>query len=430
MKQEIYWLKNRAVLQAILTPEDGKKRRRVLATFQKLEDLRLTEDTASRIKDGRYIPKAREASKVRDLREEFINSKLKEAAEKLGLEVGDKSTGLTLGYAIHQWNKEVFAGSKEAEGKKAPEGETIILSELRCLNRILGSVKLDDLTVQKITQALHPWHPSQGKSPWTYNGLLRNLSRVLTWCASRKRNWIDLNPIISTGRKEDSLFVEAQSRHDYLTPEEYKLLLTECERSKNEHLFDAVVLAVHTGTRKGELMNALWTDFDQENDRLIFTWTKNGESKSVALEETASQIMQDRIKVRAIYSNRIFPRLSKWGRASEKKTGIEYDLKAAPDFLQGLKKALIRAGLRCPVGCTKDHSDQSWHREHYPHRKINWHTLRHTCASLIANNGGTLQDIQAHLGQSSPQSAQIYKHLVDDYTKKTSSILEKALKAS
>ena len=173
MKQEIYWLKNRAVLQAILTPEDGKKRRRVLATFQKLEDLRLTEDTASRIKDGRYIPKAREASKVRDLREEFINSKLKEAAEKLGLEVGDKSTGLTLGYAIHQWNKEVFAGSKEAEGKKAPEGETIILSELRCLNRILGSVKRDDLTVQKITQALHPWHPSQGKSPWTYNGLLR-----------------------------------------------------------------------------------------------------------------------------------------------------------------------------------------------------------------------------------------------------------------
>ena len=424
MKKEIYWNKGRKTVQAFLVPDGGIEKRRTLSTFKKLEQLGLTENTAKRVLEGLYTYK-RESAELRDKREAYLSEKLLEASEKLGLEVGDKSSGLTLGYAIEAWNKQVFAGSKEAEGKKAPEGETIILSELRCLNRILGSVKLDDLTVTRIVQALEPWHPSNGKSPWTYNGLLRNLSRVLTWCASRKRNWIDINPIVSTGKKDDSLFHPAHPRHDWLTHDEFDLLLEECKKSRNEDLHDAVLLSVHTGTRKSELMNAKWSDFDEKNGRLIFNWTKNGEAKAIDLEERASEILMKRKKVRAIYSNRIFPRLSKWMNSSEDK-----DLKKAPDFLQGLKKALVRAGLRCPVGCTKDHSDESWFRPHYKHRKINWHSLRHTCASLIANNGGSLGDIQKHLGQESSQSAKIYKHLTVGYTKKTSSILEKALKAS
>ncbi len=75
-----------------------------------------------------------------------------------------------------------------------------------------------------------------------------------------------------------------------------------------------------------------------DNGRLIFSFTKNGQSKSVTLDSTATEIMHKRMKVRAIYSNRIFPRQAKWMNNSENK-----DLKQAPDFLDGLKKALVRA---------------------------------------------------------------------------------------
>ena len=423
MKADIYWNKNRRCVQLIATPEGGTRLARVVASFQKLEDLRLTTDTENRIKAGSYKPMARESSEVRDNRETYIAERAKEILEQVQLDKGEKSAGLTVGYAIDQWNEKHWPALKEAQSKKSlPEGETIYLSELRTMKKLLGEITLEDLTVQKITQAIEPWHPSNDKNPWTYNALLRALSRVLTWCSSRERNWLDRNPIISTGNKNDSLFMEAHHRHDYLELDEYKKLLEECSRSRNDHLVDAVILAVYTGARKNELMNALWSDFDMNNGRLIFSFTKNGQSKSVTLDSTATEVMHKRMKVRAIYSNRIFPRQAKWMNNSEDK-----DLKEAPDFLDGLKKALVRAGLRCPVGCTHDHRDEKWHREWYPHRKLVWHSLRHTCASIIANNGGTLEDIQAHLGQESPQSAQIYKHLVDDYTKKTSSILEKAL---
>ena len=422
MKIVIYWNTNREVVQAHLTPENGTQKRRVLITFDKLEALGLTSDTADRVVDGAYKPKARELASVRDKRDAYLAELLNDAVNKLGLEVGDKSAGLTVGYAIDQWNEKHWPTLKEAENKKAPKGETIVLSELRTVKSLLGHVKLDELNEQHIAQALEPFHPSNGYSPSTYNALLSSLSRVLTWSASKKRRWIERNFMLSNGNKGDSLWVEKRSRHDWLSIDEYHRLLDELEKSKNPHLFDAVVLAVYTGSRKNELMNSLWSDFDEINNKLVFRYTKNKTTKQIILDDSAATILRKRMKVRAIYSNRIFPRQASWSNNSK-----NYDLKGTPDFLQGLKRALVRAGINCPAGCTHDHSDEPWFREHYPHRKICWHSLRHTTASIIANNGGTLEDIQHHLGQKDPQSAQIYKHLVDDHTKKTSAILDKAL---
>ena len=306
MKIVIYWNNKRSVVQAHLTPDNGTQKRRVLTTYENLEALGLTANTADRVVSGSYKPKAREAASIRDKREAYLAELLNDAVNKLGLEVGDKSVGLTVGYAIDQWNEKHWPTLKEAANKKAPEGEVIVLSELRTIKALLGHIKLDELSEQNIAQALDSYHPSNGYSPMTYNALLSALSRVLTWAASKQRRWIERNIMLSNGNKGDSLWVEKRSRHDWLSIDEYHRLLTELERSKNPHLFDAVVLAVYTGSRKNELMNALWSDFDEINNKLVFRYTKNKQTKQIILDDTAATILRKRMKVRAIYSNRIF----------------------------------------------------------------------------------------------------------------------------
>ena len=418
MKAVIYWNKNRRCVQLVVTPEGGTRLARVVASFQNLEDLGLTSNTERRVQAGSYRPMARESSEVRDNREAYVAERAKEILEQVQLDKGEKSAGLTVGYAIDQWNEKHWPTLKEAENK--PKG----LYELEMLKRKkngagLADVKLDDLDKAKIAQALEFRHPRHGYSPKTYNGLLTTLSRVLSWCCDDQRKWLETNPL-QTGK--GSLRQPEHDAHDWLSVEEWNLLKPFLLKSRNEHLYDAVVLTLHTGCRKNEIMTALWSDFDLINGRLVFNWTKNGKSKSINLTQEASDILKDRMKVRAIYSNRIFPRLAKW-----KGKNKDYDLKGVADFNRALTRNLVKAGINCPKGCTKDHKDESWYRPWYQHRRLHWHSLRHTCASFIANNGGTLEDIQAHLGQEDPDSAKIYKHLVDDYTKKTSSILEKAL---
>ena len=47
---------------------------------------------------------------------------------------------------------------------------------------------------------------------------------------------------------------------------------------------------------------------------------------------------------------------------------------------------------------------------HLPH--IRFHELRHSCASLLLNNGFTLKDVQEYMGHADIQmTANIYGHL-------------------
>ena len=85
MKADIYWNKNRRCVQLVVTPEGGTRLARVIASFQKLEDLGLTSKTVARIEAGSYRPMARESSDVRDKREAFINEKAKEILEQVQL---------------------------------------------------------------------------------------------------------------------------------------------------------------------------------------------------------------------------------------------------------------------------------------------------------------------------------------------------------
>jgi site-specific recombinase XerD len=46
-------------------------------------------------------------------------------------------------------------------------------------------------------------------------------------------------------------------------------------------------------------------------------------------------------------------------------------------------------------------------------KNFRWHDLRHSCASLLAQNGATLLEIGSVLGHKSPSATKRYAHLVE-----------------
>ena len=90
MKADIYWNKNRRCVQLVVTPEGGTRLARVIASFQKLEDLGLTSNTERRVQAGSYRPMARESSDVRDKREAYVAERAKEILEQVQLDKGEK----------------------------------------------------------------------------------------------------------------------------------------------------------------------------------------------------------------------------------------------------------------------------------------------------------------------------------------------------
>jgi integrase len=72
-------------------------------------------------------------------------------------------------------------------------------------------------------------------------------------------------------------------------------------------LYTAVVLALSTGARSGELLSIRWTDVDLERGIITLHETKNGERRALQLRGHALELMRKRAKVRRIDTDLVFP---------------------------------------------------------------------------------------------------------------------------
>jgi integrase len=145
-------------------------------------------------------------------------------------------------------------------------------------------------------------------------------------------------------------------------------------------LREIVVLAVVTGMRRGELCNLKWQDIDfTANVVQIHSWatfkTKHGKSRVVALNHTAVILLQSRKQLSP--SEYVFTLNDK--RIRDQHAGRLF------------KRAVRTAKL----------SDQQLH----------FHSLRHTFASWLVQNGVSLYQVQKLLGHSNPRITQVYAHL-------------------
>jgi len=174
---------------------------------------------------------------------------------------------------------------------------------------------------------------------------------------------------------------ENNQRHRYLTEEEIERLLSAC----SPHLKPIVELALHTGMRKGELLNLRW---EQIRDGFIYlTETKSGKARQIPLSDRAAQVLRE-LQIR-----------NKW---KSPHVCIGPDGKQLKDVKRSFNAACRRAGIE----------------------DFRFHDLRHTFASHLVMRGANLKAVQRLLGHSDSKMTDRYAHLSPDHLRESVTLLD------
>jgi integrase len=242
----------------------------------------------------------------------------------------------------------------------------------------LGDYTLADCTPALIAEARDKLANTPSKrgdtlSPAYVVRHLSALSHAFT-VAVKEWGWIEDNPVLKVTKP-----TEPRGRVRFLSDKEREALLSACLESSNPWLYTAVVVALSTGMRKGELMGLTWADVDLQAGRITLHDTKNGERRVVPLAGPALALLRDHSKVRRLDTELVFP-------GARKDTPI--DLRAP------WESALKRAGIE----------------------DFRWHDLRHSTASYLAMNGASLAEIAEVLGHKTLQMVKRYAHLSEAHT--------------
>jgi integrase len=143
-----------------------------------------------------------------------------------------------------------------------------------------------------------------------------------------------------------------------------------------------LILALHTGMRKGEILNLKWTDIDFIRRLITIQKSKNGQKRAIPMSEMLYETLK-RIKVRDI-SLKVFPISDRSLRAA---------------FSRTLKKAGIT--------------------------DFRIHDLRHTFATRLVQNGVDLYKVKELLGHKSILMTSRYAHHYPESLRSSIEILDK-----
>lgn len=209
-----------------------------------------------------------------------------------------------------------------------------------------------------------------GRAPATVNRYLAAMRSCWNWGRSaglvpQDRLWPDRLSL-----------TEPRERTRHLSDEELQRLLAEA-RAVGPTMYAAVVVSLATGVRQGELLRLRWNDVDLENKRIRVLLTKNGESRAVHLPPVAVEALQALTKGAVVGQHVI-----------SDEAGQAYTKSLLESRWKKLRSAAKLTDFR-------------------------WHDLRHSCASILAQEGASLVQIGSVLGHKSSSVTRRYAHLVE-----------------
>ena len=252
-----------------------------------------------------------------------------------------------------------------------------------------GEINLTSLHVRHVDEWFTKLHHESGLSPKSCNDVLGLFRKI---CNDGERwGFLDKNPTLRIKKlrtqKKECKFWKKEQIQQYLG---FWLSKTHPPR-----IFWAVVIALYTGLRRGELIGLKWDVIDFEY-------------KMIEVKRSYCRIL-GKVKEET---------KSKESRRVPINTSLVH-------HLEKIKNFTLSTGYVLPF----IHPDL-YHKEFKRScrdarvKEIRFHDLRHTFASNFLMSGGNIYDLQKMLGHSTIQVTELYTHLIPTHLKDKTEILE------
>lgn len=240
---------------------------------------------------------------------------------------------------------------------------------LRALKRHTGDIPIDLVTVRDVDR-FKTARVKQIK-PISVNKDLATLkaafNQALRW------EYIKVNPFSQTKKLRIPDKPPA-----YFTRQEIRQVIRACE---HHWLHDLVIVALNTGMRVGELTNLRWTHVDMKRRMIRIAngdgfQTKTGKGNIVPMNDIVAAVLEERMK------------------RGEEHVFTMRDRQIKKNWVSSaFKKVLRREGIR---------------------EELHFHSLRHTFASWLVQDGVSLYQVSRLLGHSDVKTTEMYAHLQPD----------------
>jgi integrase len=276
---------------------------------------------------------------------------------------------------------ERYLKEKEAAKKKTIRADKNIIARL--LAAFGADTPLTEITAPKIAEyrlaRLTIVSTKTGKrlEPGSVNRELQVLRGLLRMAAGEECGYLAKVPTVKMEK-------EPEGRLRYLSEDEAARLLAECRKAaehpvstnRSPRLHALVVVAIHTGMRRGELCGLVWNRVDFSRGVVQLDKTKAGRRREIPMNRDVYDALSELPKG----GERVFP--------STYRTAFEH--------------AVIRAKIH----------------------DFTFHGLRHTFASWLTMKGRPLKEVSELLGHSSVKMTERYAHLAPERLREAVAVLE------
>ena len=210
-----------------------------------------------------------------------------------------------------------------------------------------------------------------------------NYAISISKSTDKKPLFTGANPVCETMKKTRG-FVKSKSdkRTRFLTREDADALLAEIKNSSLQ-TYQICCVSLYTGLRMGEIFSLTWQDVDLQNKILYVRDPKNNEARQAFLPPALLEIFK--------------------GLSNGRKTGLVFpdrNGKRIKQLSDTFDRAVAKLGLNDGVTNRLN--------------KVVPHTLRHTFASWLAQQGEPLLTIKELMGHKDIEMTMRYAHLCPD----------------
>lgn len=260
------------------------------------------------------------------------------------------------------------------------------------LNPDLGHKWLEKVTAGDIQQIISRKISKEGLSPKTAINIIVVVKEMLAHAVAW--DYLYRNPAEKVKRPR----IE-EKEMDFLISDEVKSLL----HHVSEEYYTFFLTAILTGMRRGELVGLKWTDINWNSSEIVVRRALyKGEFSSLKTRNANRRILMSPMLRHAMEQHRLLGRKSERNLIFCNREGNPID--ANNMVKREFYPALERAGIR----------------------RIRFHDLRHTYASLLIAQGENIKFIQSQLGHSSAKTTlDRYGHLMPNLENDAAKRLDK-----